>query len=66
MIKLNRKLISNPKVALEVMMEVTAALYVGMNKDTPLKEAGEIAGLCAGMWRVCDVLQEMAGGDENG
>ncbi len=63
MIKLNRKLIDDPKTAREVMMSVTAALYTGMNKNTPLQEAGEIAGLCAGMWRVCDVLSAMAGGE---
>lgn len=63
MIKLNRKLIDDPKKACEVLMMVTAALYTGMNKNTPLKEAGEIAGLCAGMWRVCDALIEMGGGE---
>lgn len=63
MIKLNRKLIDDPKVAREVLMMVTAALYTGMNKNTPLQEANEIAGMCAGMWRVCDALSEMAGGE---
>ena len=63
MIKLNRKLIDDPKTAREVLMMVTAALYTGMNKNTPLQEAGEIAGLCAGMWHVCDALTEMGGGE---
>ena len=35
MIKLNRKLIDDPKTAREVLMMVTAALYTGMNKNTP-------------------------------
>ena len=63
MLKLNRKLIDDPKAAREVLMMVTAALYTGMNKNTPLQEANEIAGMCAGMWRVCDALSEMAGGE---
>ena len=64
MIKLNRKLIDDPKHAREVLMMITAALYTGMNKNTPLKEAGEVAGLCAGMWHVCDMLSEMDGGNK--
>ena len=63
MIKLNSKLIDDPKVAQEVMMAVTAALYTGMRKDTPMEEAVEIAGICAAMWKVCDALSEMAGGE---
>ena len=63
MIKLNRKLIDDPKNAREVLMMITAALYTGMNKNTPLQEAGEIAGLCAGMWHVCDALNEIARGE---
>lgn len=63
MIKLNRKLIDDPKNAREVLMTVAAALYTGMNKNTPVKEAAEIAGICASMWHVCDVLADMAGGE---
>ena len=62
MIKLNSKLIDNPKNAREVLMAITAALYTGMNKNTPLAEATKIAGLCAGMWHVCDALGEMERG----
>ena len=62
MLKLNSKLISDPKLALEVMMGVTAALYTGVNRNTPMKEATEVAGLCASMWKVCDALEELAGG----
>ena len=62
MIKLNSKLIDNPKNAREVLMAITAALYTGMNKNTPLAEATKIAGLCAGMWHVCDALAEMERG----
>ena len=61
-LRLNAKLIEDPKTALEVLMSVTAALYTGMDKGMPMAEAAEIAGICALMWRVCDVLSEMAGG----
>lgn len=63
MIKLNRKLIDDPKKAYEVLMMITAALYTGMNKHTPLQEANEIAGMCVSMWKVCDALSELAGGE---
>lgn len=63
MLNLNVKLINDPKGALEALMAVTAALYTGMNKETPLQEACEIAGICAGMWSVCDALSEIAGGE---
>lgn len=62
MLKLNSKLIDNPKEAHEVLMMVTAALYTSMNKNTPMQEAAEIAGLCASMWKVCDALKAMDGG----
>ena len=61
-LRLNAKLIDDPKAAREVLMSVTAALYTSMNKRTPMAEAAEIAGICASMWHVCDVLSEMAGG----
>lgn len=64
MIKLNCKLIDDPEKAYEVLMMITAALFTGMDKHTPLQEANEIAGLCASMWRVCDALSEMAGGEQ--
>ena len=63
-LRLNAKLIEDPKAAREVMMSVTAALYTSMDKWTPMAEAAEIAGLCASMWHVCDALSEMAVGAE--
>lgn len=62
MLKLNRKLIDDPKAAREALMTITAALYTSMNKNTPMQEASEIAGLCAGMWKVCDALEALSGG----
>ena len=62
-IRLNAKLIEKPKVAREVLMMVTAALYTGMGRNTPMHEAAEVAGLCASMWHVCDALSELAGGE---
>ena len=62
-IRLNAKLIENPKNAREVLMMVTAALYTGMGRNTPMHEAAEVAGLCASMWHVCDALSELAGGE---
>lgn len=61
MIRLNTKLIDNPEVALETMMAVTAAMYTGINKDTPVGEAREVAELCAAMWRICDALRGICG-----
>lgn len=63
-LKLNTRLIESPKVAQEVLMSIAAALYTGMNKNTPISEAVEIAGICASMWRVCDALSEIGGGEE--
>ncbi|MBQ4430345.1 MAG: hypothetical protein II877_02495 [Synergistaceae bacterium] len=63
-IRLNARLIDDPKAAREVLMSVTAALYTSMNRNTPMSETAEIAGMCAGMWRVCDALSEMAGGEQ--
>lgn len=62
-VRMNAKLIENPVVAREVLMSVTAALYTGMNRNTPMNEAAEIAGMCASMWKVCDALSELAGGE---
>ena len=62
-IRLNARLIENPKNAREVLMMVTAALYTGMSRNTPMHEAAEVAGLCASMWHVCDALSELAGGE---
>ena len=62
--KLNAKLINDPKAALEALMAITAALYTGVNRDTPLSEATEVAETCASMWRVCDELAALAGGAE--
>ncbi len=64
MIRLNSKLIMNPKRALEELMGVTAALYTGMNRNTPKEDAAEVSGICAAMWKVCDELRELAGGVE--
>ena len=62
-IRLNAKLIENPKTALEVLKSVTAALYAGVDKDVPMDEAAETAELCVSMWHVCDALSELAGGE---
>lgn len=62
--KLNSRLIGDPKTALETMMAVTAALYTGVNRNTPLSEVTEVVGTCASMWRVCDELKRLAGGAE--
>ena len=62
-IRLNAKLIENPKTALEVLKSVTAALYAGMDRNTPMSEAAEVAGICASMWKVCDALSELVGGE---
>ncbi len=63
MMELNRKLLPEPEVAIEVLMSVSAALYTGLNsrKSTP-EEREEIGALCAGMWQICDVLSEMLKG----
>ena len=61
---LNARLIENPKNAREVLMMVTAALYTGMDRNTPMKDVAEVAGICASMWHVCDALSEMAGGEQ--
>ncbi|MBR1437904.1 MAG: hypothetical protein IJ587_05140 [Synergistaceae bacterium] len=50
MLRLNSKLIEDPKTALEMLMAVTAALYTSVNRSTPLEEAVEVAGICASMW----------------
>ena len=63
MMKLNSRLIENPKTAREVLMMVTAALYTGMDRNTPMSEAAEVAGICASMWKVCDALSELVGGE---
>ena len=63
MMKLNSRLIENPKAAREVLMMVTAALYTGMDRNTPMSEAAEVAGICASMWKVCDALSELVGGE---
>lgn len=61
--RLNARLIENPKKAREVLMMIAVALYTGINKNTPMSEAAEVAGICASMWHVCDVLADMAGGE---
>ena len=63
-IRLNARLIEDPKSAREVLMSVAAALYTSMDRNTPMNEAAEIAGLCASMWKVCDALSEVVGGEQ--
>ncbi|MBQ6971763.1 MAG: hypothetical protein IJP86_05325 [Synergistaceae bacterium] len=65
-LRMNAKLIESPVAAREVLMSVTAALYTSMNRNTPMNEAAEIAGICASMWQVCDALSELAGGEGKG
>ena len=60
---MNTRFIEDVKVAREVMLSVAAALYTGMNRNTPMSEAAEVAGICASMWKVCDALGEIAGGE---
>ena len=61
-LRLNTRFIEDAKSARESIMQVAAALYLGMNRDTPMNEAAEVAGICASLWRVCDALSEIAGG----
>ena len=60
---MNTRFIGDVGAAREVMLSVAAALYTGINRDTPMNEAVEVAGICASMWKVCDALGEIAGGE---
>lgn len=62
-VKLNTRLIDEPKKLREAMMTITAALYTGISKSTPMEEAAETAGVCAAMWKICDALDELIGGE---
>ncbi len=59
MLKLNRKLILDPKTTREALMAVTAALYTTIGRNTPPDEAERNATLCKGMWAICDTLADM-------
>ncbi|MBQ6664159.1 MAG: hypothetical protein IJM68_01090 [Synergistaceae bacterium] len=62
-LRLNTRFIEDTQTAREAMMAVTAALYTGITQNTPMGEAAEVAGICASMWKVCDALSEIAGGE---
>ena len=65
MLKLNHKLIINPKATREALMSVAAALYTTINRNTAPDEAESIATLCKGMWAICDTLSsDFKGGDK--
>ena len=61
-LRLNTRFIEDAQSAREAIMQVATALYLGMNRDTPVNEAAEVAGIYASLWRVCDALSEIAGG----